>query len=223
MAASAPGVRDALAVEPPAAFGIVEDGIYRSNAFSADNFAFVKRLQLRSILYLSSELTRLKEFVDQTSIRFCHQGLKSWRPDVTWKPVSDDLVKDSLEFILNEDNHPVMIMCSSGVHETGILVGCLRRLQFWNMASIIDEHRRYAGAKSRFVNEQFIEFFDVDLVTLPPRLPSWFVDHIGYFKSVRTGEQDDRCSSGQRASTYGQLVSASVVYDPKLSIIADDD
>lgn len=112
------------------------------------------------------------------------------------------------------------------------------------MRSVIDEHRRYAGAKSRFVNEQFIEFFDVDLVTLPPRLPSWFVDHIGYFKSVgphvcfialdsaclltvlsqvRTGEQDDRCSSGQRASTYGQLVSASVVYDPKLSIIADDD
>lgn len=31
-------------------------------------------------------------------------------------------------------------------------------------------------SNTRYVNEVFIELFDVDLVTLPPNLPSWFVD-----------------------------------------------
>jgi len=32
----------------------------------------------------------------------------------------------------------------------------------------------YASPKERYVNEQFIELFDTDLVNLPPGLPSWF-------------------------------------------------
>ena len=70
-----------------------------------------------------------------------HQGLKVWRPGVTWKPVSEELIKEALEFVLDVRNHPVMIMCSSGIHETGVLVGCLRRLQFRSMTSIIEEVR----------------------------------------------------------------------------------
>ena len=54
----------------PVAFGIVEEGIFRSNAFTVDNYAFVQHLKLRSIIYLSSELTRLNDFVEQCSIRF---------------------------------------------------------------------------------------------------------------------------------------------------------
>lgn len=39
-------------------------------------------------------------------------------------------------------------------------------VQYRNIASTI---------KTRFENEQFIELFDVDLVTLPEHLPPWFV------------------------------------------------
>lgn len=39
-------------------------------------------------------------------------------------------------------------------------------MQYRNLASSI---------KTRFENEQFIELFDVDLVTLPQQLPDWFV------------------------------------------------
>jgi hypothetical protein len=106
-------------VMPPTAFGIVEPGIYRCNAFNADHFSFINRIPLKSIIYLSSELTRLKEFVDQTSIKFCHQGLKAWRPELTWKPVSDELVKDSLEFILNLENHRT---CIGFNHNMGIIM-----------------------------------------------------------------------------------------------------
>ena len=32
---------------------------------------------------------------------------------------------------------------------------------------------RYAGAKVRLMNEQFIELFDVDLVRIPAKAPKW--------------------------------------------------
>jgi hypothetical protein len=41
-----------------------------------------------------------------------------------------------------------------------------------------EQYRNIAGSvKTRFENEQFIELFDVDLVTLPQQLPSWFTVH----------------------------------------------
>jgi hypothetical protein len=48
------------------------------------------------------------------------------------------------------------------------------------MTAILDEYRSFAGAKGRLMHEQYIEFFDVDLVTLPAepdRLPEWFIDY----------------------------------------------
>ncbi|ORX63430.1 hypothetical protein K493DRAFT_250082, partial [Basidiobolus meristosporus CBS 931.73] len=37
-------------------------------------------------------------------------------------------------------------------------------------------YRSYSGNKARYINEQFIELFDMDLVTLPAELPEWFVE-----------------------------------------------
>ena len=36
----------------------------------------------------------------------------------------------------------------------------------------------YAREKSRYLNEQFIEIFDLDLVTLPRDLPPWFIEQM---------------------------------------------
>lgn len=55
-------------------------------------------------------------------------------------------------------------------------MGCLRRLQHWNFSSIIVEYRAYAGNKARYVNEQFIELFDIDWITLPASLPTWWIE-----------------------------------------------
>lgn len=90
----------------------------------------------------------------------------------------------------------------SGIHESGTLVGCLRKLEGWNFSSIITEvngivlfhimvvnwiiqqYRAYAGTKARYVNEQFIELFDLDLVTLPPNLPDWLIDQQNMLASI---------------------------------------
>lgn len=52
-------------------------------------------------------------------------------------------------------------------------MGCLRKLQRWNLTSIFEEYRRYAGPKVRVLNEQFIELFDTDLVRVPMDHPKW--------------------------------------------------
>ena len=38
------------------------------------------------------------------------------------------------------------------------------------------EYQSFAAEKSRRSNTQFIETFDLDLVTLPPSLPQWFAE-----------------------------------------------
>ena len=55
----------------------------------------------------------------------------------------------------------------------GAVVGCLRKIQGWHLSSIFEEYRRFAGSKVRLQNEQFIELFDTDLVTIPANPPSW--------------------------------------------------
>jgi hypothetical protein len=39
-------------------------------------------------------------------------GLKAWKPDTTWKPVTEELIKEALEIVLNVENHPVMVTCT---------------------------------------------------------------------------------------------------------------
>ncbi|KAF9124397.1 hypothetical protein BGW39_008227 [Mortierella sp. 14UC] len=93
-----------------------------------------------------------------------------------WKPLSEELIKEGLEMILDVNNYPIMVMDTSGIHEIGTFMGCLRRLQHWNLSSIIVEYRAYAGSKARYVNEQFIELFDIDWITLPANLPAWWIE-----------------------------------------------
>ncbi|KAL1525714.1 hypothetical protein AB1Y20_020558 [Prymnesium parvum] len=71
-------------------------------------------------------------------------------------------------------HHPVLIMSSSGSHQVGTVIGCLRRLQQWSLTAILSEYRAFAAPTPRLWCEHFIEQFDVDLISLPPQVPLWF-------------------------------------------------
>lgn len=164
------------ALYPPAAFGIVEPGVYRSSAFLPKHFEFIQRLGLKTILYLSPELTlrALSEFVEHRDINFVHLGMREWVM-AGWQTVCEALVKEAIELILDRSTHPVLVMCMSGVHHTGTLVGCLRRLQQWSFTAILEELRSMAGGvKTRYSDEHFVELFDTELVTVPRTVPLWF-------------------------------------------------
>ncbi|KAI9281145.1 tyrosine phosphatase family-domain-containing protein, partial [Sporodiniella umbellata] len=165
---------------PPEQFGIVEPGIYRSDMIQQIHFTFLKQFGFKTLIMLSPELPNrvTNNFIEEGQINLVHVGMATWKPTQpsTWRPVSEELIKEGLELILDVETHPILIMCTSGIHETGTLVGCLRKLEYWNFSSILTEYRAYAGSKARYVNEQFIELFDLDLVTLPRCLPSWFIE-----------------------------------------------
>eukprot|EP00796_Vickermania_ingenoplastis_P003782 gene3782-2673_t len=78
--------------------------------------------------------------------------------------LSEPVVVRLLEILLDSSHYPLLITCPKGRYRTGIVCGCLRKIQRWNLVSILEEYRRYAGDKSRAENEEFIELFDTDLV-----------------------------------------------------------
>ncbi|KAJ2786835.1 hypothetical protein GGI15_001197 [Coemansia interrupta] len=165
-------------VQVPEAFALVEEGVYRcSGVLTSEQIKYLDTLHLQTVLILSVEGTSraFSQYMKKKGIRRIHLGMTRWQPNLGWKPVSEELIKDGLECILDKQNHPLLIVCSSGVRETGTLVGCLRKLQHWNFNSVVYEYRSFAGGKGKYTQELFIELFDTDLVTLPTQLPEWFV------------------------------------------------
>jgi len=158
---------------PPLNFGWVEDDLYRSGVPNELNFPFLEKMKLKKIIYLAPEdpSEHLEQFVDDQDIELIHLGIDSHQ--TPWSPISEETVISALKIILDPANYPLHIMCGLGRHRTGTVVGCLRKLQKWNLTSIFEEYRRYAGSKVSLINEQFIELFDTDLVGIPENHPPW--------------------------------------------------
>jgi protein tyrosine/serine phosphatase len=116
-------------------------------------------------------------------------GLQGWKPDHAWSAMAEGLISDSLRILLSQKTHPILVtstysasslrgcvlMSRSGIHEVGILVGILRKLQHWSFSSIVFEYRSFAGPNARFTEEQFIEVFDEKAIVLPSNLPTWWI------------------------------------------------
>lgn len=151
---------------PPQNFGFVEENLSRSAQPNVLNFPFMEKLKLKTIIFMSSEepYEELRVFADTHDINIIHLG-QFESGNNPGNPISEDTVLKSLEIILNTKHYPLHIMCTFGRHRTGTVVGCLRKLQRWNLTSIFEEYRRYTASKVRPLILQFIEFFDTDLVS----------------------------------------------------------
>ncbi|XP_061342604.1 tyrosine-protein phosphatase DSP3-like [Gastrolobium bilobum] len=145
----------------PCNFSMVEEGIYRSSFPQPSNFAFLKTLNLRSIIYLCTEPYPQQnlEFLRSHEIRLFHFGIEG-KTDLSVSTVKDTIM-DALKVLIDEKNHPVLIHCNRGKHRTGCVVGCLRKLRKWCLSSVYEEYQRFAGAKSRITDLRFLEEFDV--------------------------------------------------------------
>lgn len=151
---------DLQPLNPPFFFGTVESLVYRSNICTSSSFEFLKHLNLNTILYLHSPEDHhdsrlspaLTEFITENDITCLHLGANVDPADARssgsstkhWKPISEDIVKEAIESMLDRSNHPILIMCKTGVHLTGTVIGCLRRLLNWSLTGIIDEYRNQA-------------------------------------------------------------------------------
>ena len=158
---------------PCSNFSMMVPGVYRSGYPSRKNFAFLRRLGVRSICYLCPEEYAMvnQEFYKTIGIqvlKFPMEGNKE--PFVN---IPEEQVNRALSTICDTRNHPILIHCNKGKHRTGAVCGCLRKVQGWSLVSIIDEYNRFAGDKGRAVDQQFVELFRPSLTLRRFALPSW--------------------------------------------------
>lgn len=162
-----------LRIIPPLNFCPVEHQLYRSGQPTIINQSFLKGLNLKTIIWLATEEPQ-EEFLDfcqNNNINLEFVGMindYNYSSNVNpWDTLNDVTITKSLEIIANKQNYPLLVCCGMGRHRTGTVIGCLRRLQNWNLASVSEEYRRFTGAKGgRIQVELLIESFDINSVLI---------------------------------------------------------
>lgn len=161
-------------VVPPLNFAMVSPGVYRSGYPRAVNHTFLRSIALKTVIYLCPEdyseaNIKFCEEEDITLLQFGIQGNKEPFVDIP-----EVVIREALQVLLDVRRHPLLLHCNKGKHRTGCLVGCLRKVQRWSLTSIFDEYRRYAGTKTRDLDQQFIELFQTGLVRYRVKYtPAW--------------------------------------------------
>ncbi|ODQ66438.1 hypothetical protein NADFUDRAFT_22779 [Nadsonia fulvescens var. elongata DSM 6958] len=167
----------AVAIVPPFNFCPVERQLYRSGQPTPINFPFLRELNLKTILWLAVEdpSDEFLAFVDDNEITLNHLGLVTEGSN-PWDQLTETSIVAALQIIMRSDSYPLLVCCGMGRHRTGTVIGCLRRLQGWNLASVSEEYRRFVGARGgRVLIELHIEAFDANSIHIDPQLaPTWF-------------------------------------------------
>lgn len=68
-------------------------------------------------------------------------------------------LKRAFELLLNTVNHNTIL-----VDKTSIIVGILRKIQKWNIASVINEYRLFAGKNCNYFAETFLEMVSIRII-----------------------------------------------------------
>ncbi|KAH3668758.1 hypothetical protein OGAPHI_002513 [Ogataea philodendri] len=166
-----------LRIVPPINFSPVEKHLYRSGQPSAINHSFLEQLHLKSVIWLAIEDPQdtFLRFIEENNINlFCNLGYDSIDSN-SWDGLSEASIKQALEVIADKRHYPMLVCCGMGRHRTGTVIGCLRKLQGWNLASVSEEYRRFTGVRGgRILVELLIEAFDVSTIeTREEVAPEW--------------------------------------------------
>ncbi|OHT01872.1 Tyrosine phosphatase family protein [Tritrichomonas foetus] len=155
-------------LEPPDAFGLVTQSISRCATISPTNFNFLSLYNFKTVLFINEDnpLQRIADFLKSRGTKYTRIGIYSQRSSLQWRTQLDELVKLSLQYILDRDNQPMLISSSSTLHLCTI-IGCLRKIQGWDLCSIMEEFRRFTPEQPFSLYKNYIELFDFDLVNIP--------------------------------------------------------
>ncbi|KAH3685127.1 hypothetical protein WICPIJ_003894 [Wickerhamomyces pijperi] len=167
-----------MRIVPPLNFCPVEQKLYRSGQPSKINFEFLRELKLNSIVWLASEdpIDEFIEFTNNENINLHFAGINPDGGDTNpWDGLNETSILQALSIMTDQSNYPILVCCGMGRHRTGTVIGCLRRLQGWNLASVSEEYRRFTGSRGgRILVELLIEAFDKNSVVVNPEIaPKW--------------------------------------------------
>mmetsp|Transcript_21569 Transcript_21569/g.19637 ORF Transcript_21569/g.19637 Transcript_21569/m.19637 type:complete len:121 (+) Transcript_21569:441-803(+) len=99
-----------------------------------------------------------------------------------------------------------------------VVIACLRKLQKWSITSILSEFTILSGTKdinAYFDYWQFIENFNIDTVVTQEILPDYMKSYVHY-------HENDNLQIDNNSVDY-KLISEGIIYDPILSLIADQE
>ncbi|KAK9452156.1 tyrosine phosphatase family-domain-containing protein [Limtongia smithiae] len=150
---------------PPELFGIVEEGIYRCTEIDPLNFPFLQTLSLNTILLISRQKPSpaVELFATENEISIAHMQLPQWQmSEEDWKLLPDNIVQNCLAYVLNMTHYPILIIDLSCT-----FIGVLRKLQHWNLSSIINEYREMSFDRSQYLYQVYIEMVDLKTFSIP--------------------------------------------------------
>jgi len=212
---------------------VVETSIYRATVITNAHIPFLKLRGCNTVVNLASQsyhgsLVNAIEAAGMGLYQPCisSSNLSAASSDYR-SQISDEIVKDALEFILEPSFQPLVLTgsrTSNGI-ELAVLVGCMRRVENWALTAILNEYRLYAPATTyNDVSRQFIERFDVSLVHIPDDPPEWLGFQQSLFQAEQeppdSSEEDRFCYSSQ---DYVPLTSPHVSADQIAMKLKDED
>ncbi|MFQ6647467.1 hypothetical protein Gotur_021371 [Gossypium turneri] len=187
-----------VVLEPPPNFSMVEEGIFRSSFPRPCNFAFLKTLNLRSIIYLCPEPYPEEnlEFLRSHNIRLFQFGIEG-KTEPSLASLKD-AIRGALKILIDVRNHPVLIHCKRGkvivqIQLLNVSFACGTELiKNWCLSSVFEEYQHFAGMKSRSADLRFIETFDI--VCLTQCLHSIIYQYQGYGSKKRRLLYGEECT-----------------------------
>ena len=155
-------------LDPPDYFGIVTDKIFRCGAISPSHFSFLSLYHFKSFLFLGEDTPheKIMEYIKIHDIKYVRIPTYSQNSGLSWRTQLDELMKHTLECLLNNENLPILISSPSELLLCTV-IGCLRKIQKWNISSIMSEFNRFCPEIPLTQNTNYVELFDFDLIELP--------------------------------------------------------
>jgi tyrosine-protein phosphatase SIW14 len=164
---------------PPLNFAMVMPGIYRSGFFNSRNYRFLQHsLKIKSVLHVSFD-SYVEHKIGQDNVEFMKaSGIQmfSCKMKAHKEPfgnTEEKVVAEALSILLDIRNHPVLVHDDKGKHRAGVLIGCLRKVQGWSLASIFHEYALFTMGSVRLLDMQWIEFFSHPIVINLETVPRW--------------------------------------------------
>jgi tyrosine-protein phosphatase SIW14 len=143
----------------PNNFGTVVPGVYRSSYPQTEDYPFLQKLGLKTVVTLVHKdfPVGYRAFLRKNDIRhhvFDMTGTKK-------ATIPPELMKNILQLVLDQRNYPLLIHCNHGRHRTGCVVAAVRKFSGWDDTPIIDEYKAYAEPKVRDCDLDYISAFNV--------------------------------------------------------------
>ena len=139
-------------------FAKVSDVLYRGAQPTAEGFAQLKKMGVKTIVNLrsfSSDRSELKG----TDLQYVHIYCKAWHPE------DEDVIK-FLKVIKDPKNHPVFVHCLHGADRTGMMVASYRIMeQGWPVDEAAKETHNFGFHKVFGDIQKYLKNFDLQKMT----------------------------------------------------------